>query len=244
MEVTASMSMPIIRDNVLWGLVACQHHAGAMPISFEKRMVCGSLAQLMSIQLEAKEDSENYQYRVHLQSLQSRFMEKLALKGDFLGANTVLDSSILDLVNASGAALCMNGKIQQIGDTFSVPETKELVIWLQGQIQSDLFSTNSLLDSGYSGSGASGISGLLAITLSNDKRNMLLWFRNELVHSLNWAGNPNKLVEYDQEGRSFLHPRKSFEAWKEIVHGHCEPWKSPEILAALDIRSSLIRVCH
>jgi len=98
------------------------------------------------------------------------------------------------------------------------------------------------LDSGYSGLGASGISGLLAITLSNDKRNMLLWFRNELVHSLNWAGNPNKLVECDQEGRSFLHPRKSFEAWKEIVHGHCEPWKSPEILAALDIRSSLISI--
>jgi light-regulated signal transduction histidine kinase (bacteriophytochrome) len=47
MKASASMSVSIVRDGALWGLVAC-HHTSPKPVSYEIREVCKHVAQILS----------------------------------------------------------------------------------------------------------------------------------------------------------------------------------------------------
>jgi chemotaxis family two-component system sensor kinase Cph1 len=84
-------------------------------------------------------------------------------------------------------------------------------------------------------------SGLLAIPIS--KRNYVLWFRPEVIQTVNWGGDPNHAFEATQlDGHLYLSPRKSFEEWKETVRLKSLPWQIAEINAALELRKAIINI--
>jgi light-regulated signal transduction histidine kinase (bacteriophytochrome) len=86
-------------------------------------------------------------------------------------------------------------------------------------------------------------SGLLAISVSKRYASYILWFRPEVVRTVKWGGNPAKPATQDPEGGpDRLHPRKSFEIWKETVKGRSLPWSLPEVEAAKDLRSSVLGI--
>ena len=60
-----------------------------------------------------------------------------------------------------------------------------------------------------------------------------------MIQTVKWAGNPEKAVE---SGTGRLHPRRSFEAWKETVRFHSSPWHPAEVDAASDLRSAVIGI--
>jgi light-regulated signal transduction histidine kinase (bacteriophytochrome) len=62
-----------------------------------------------------------------------------------------------------------------------------------------------------------------------------MWFRQEVVRTVGWAGDPRKDPD---AGR--LHPRKSFETWKEQVRNKSLAWNEVEIESANDLRNSII----
>jgi two-component system, chemotaxis family, sensor kinase Cph1 len=59
MNVSASMSVSIVRDGALWGLVAC-HFTSLKPVSYEVREVCKHVAQILSQQIAAREEAETF----------------------------------------------------------------------------------------------------------------------------------------------------------------------------------------
>jgi len=73
MGVTASMSISLIRDKNLWGLIAC-HHNSPKHVSYEVRTACEFLGQVMSLELATKEENEE-DYKIKLKSIQSKFVE-------------------------------------------------------------------------------------------------------------------------------------------------------------------------
>nr|WP_312993288.1 histidine kinase dimerization/phosphoacceptor domain -containing protein [Rhizobium populisoli] len=73
-------------------------------------------------------------------------------------------------------------------------------------------------------------SGLLAVTMSTEVPTILMWFRAEHLKVLEWAGNPHKDVPADPT--AVLHPRKSFEEWRETVRRHSRAWSHAEVGAA------------
>lgn len=77
-------------------------------------------------------------------------------------------------------------------------------------------------------------SGLLGIALSADT--VVLWFRAELIQVVEWSGDPRKNIDQTSEGRSSLHPRKSFEAWQETVRGRALPWERAIISAVREFQ--------
>jgi len=87
---------------------------------------------------------------------------------------------------------------------------------------------------------ASVASGALLIDLGEATDDYLLFLRRELVETIAWAGNPNKSVVADRHDR--LHPRKSFEAWQETVHGASRPWTETELESGLLLREHLLRL--
>jgi two-component sensor histidine kinase/CheY-like chemotaxis protein len=68
-----------------------------------------------------------------------------------------------------------------------------------------------------------------------------MWFRPELIGTVNWAGEPKKLLNGAADGDQ-LNPRKSFEVWKETVRGRSLAWAPGDLDAAFDLRVSLLHV--
>jgi signal transduction histidine kinase len=54
---------------------------------------------------------------------------------------------------------------------------------------------------------------------------------------VNWAGNPDKPVNLEN-GMARLHPRKSFELWKEAVTLHSKSWRPCEVAAVTELRKT------
>jgi chemotaxis family two-component system sensor kinase Cph1 len=80
--------------------------------------------------------------------------------------------------------------------------------------------------------------GLLAIQMNGDARVTIVWLRDELVQTINWAGPPDKVIAQGPHGPR-LTPRGSFDSWKQIVTGSSRAWHEIDSFAARELKSIL-----
>ena len=85
-------------------------------------------------------------------------------------------------------------------------------------------------------------SGMLALMISRVQKTYILWFRPEVIQTVNWGGNPHKPVAIEEDGSLRMSPRKSFALWQETVQLKSLPWKQCEVEAALELRSSIVGI--
>lgn len=242
MGVGASMSISLLKNKKLWGLIAC-HHDSANFLSYEVRTACEFLGQVMSLELAAKEENEDLDYKVKLKSIQSHFVEIIPQQDTLLDGLLNPEANLLELASATGTAICWNDQFYTIGQTPNPEQLTGLLTWIETQQQGNLFSTAALPKAYPAAESFSAIaSGLLSLAISRINRNYILWFRPEVVKTVNWGGNPNKPVEVFDNGEVRLSPRKSFAAWQETVHGQSLPWKPCELEAVLELRSAIVGI--
>ncbi|HEY9845279.1 MAG TPA: ATP-binding protein, partial [Candidatus Caenarcaniphilales bacterium] len=242
MEVAASMSISLVKDKKLWGLIAC-HHQSEKYLTYEVRTACEFLGQVMSLELATKEDNEDLDYRMKLKLIQSQFVEAIPQAENFIDGLVESESNLLELVSAQGVALSSLDELVVMGKTPSEAEIQDLLAWLPTKIQQDIFSTDSLPKI-YPAAEQfkDAASGLLALSISKTQKNYILWFRPQVIQTVTWGGNPHKPVEVAPDGSLHLSPRKSFERWQETVRLKSLPWKQCEIEAALELKSAIIGI--
>lgn len=242
MGVGASMSISLLQDQKLWGLIVC-HHSTPRYVPHSVRTMCEFVGQVMSVELSNKEAREDLDYKMTLKSLQGKLVESLSQSERFLDGLIQLDSNLLDLVSASGAAICTGDQIICIGRTPPESELTALRDWVKTQIQHNLFQTRSLAQLYPAAESFKAVaSGLLALELSQFQQNYIFWFRPEVIQTVSWGGNPNNPVEVTESGERRLLPRKSFEKWQETVQGCSLPWKACEIEVVAELRSLIVGV--
>ncbi|AUT00032.1 cyanobacterial phytochrome A [Nostoc sp. CENA543] len=242
MGVTASMSISLLKNQKLWGLIAC-HHQSPKYVPYEIRSACEFLGQMASIEMSAKEDNENKESKIQLKSVHSKLVEYMSVENNFTDALINYHPNILDLVNATGAAICLHGKYHFVGHTPSQPDIEHLINWLSNHQNQEVFYTDSLATIYPEAEQLRDVaSGLIAISISKSQKNYILWFRPEEIQTVNWGGNPHKAVEIKANGSVRLSPRKSFALWQETVQLKSLPWKPYEINAALELRSAIISI--
>ena len=241
MGVRASMSISIIDDGALWGLIAC-HHLSPRYLPYEVRAACEFLGQAFSLQLTAKRDSEDHQYRAQVNTVGLRLIQQIAEVHPLDYALTAGRLSMLDLVDAGGAALCIDGQIVSLGQTPTDDQIRTLIAWLGAQPERGIYSIVSLATACPELANCKDTaSGVLAAPISRAQGEYLLWFRPELLQVVNWGGEPTKAVELHDDGVR-LRPRRSFELWQQMVALHARPWKSFEIAAASDLRNAVLSI--
>ena len=188
MGVSASMSISLIQDQKLWGLIAC-HHSTPRYVNYSVRTLCEFVGQVMSIELANKQAYEDLDYKMALNVLQGSFVESLSRSERLVTGLVALDSKLLELVNASGAAICAGEEIFCIGQTPSKPELYALQDWVKTQIEYNLLQTRSLSKLYPAAESFKAVaSGLLALELSKARQHYILWFRPEVIQAVNWGG--------------------------------------------------------
>jgi light-regulated signal transduction histidine kinase (bacteriophytochrome) len=239
METAASMSVSILRDGRLWGLISC-HNKEPRTVPFQVRAVCDLFGRAFSLRLSAIEHSHDLERRVEVQAAYSRLVAMMADGADFAASLFDHGPSLVSFVNAQGAAILTEGRCLLLGDTPEEAQVRELAQWLFRSVKEEVYGTDSL-PGAYPEAEAykDKACGLLAVAVSKLYPRYVLWFRPEVIQTLKWGGNPHKPVETKGD-RLILHPRRSFETWLETVRNRSMPWKPSEVEGAAELRNTIV----
>ena len=241
MGTLASMSVSLIVKGKLWGLISC-HNAEPCPVSVEKRTACEQLGQILSLCIETREDGAELQFRLDVRRIMVEMLGHLTKGADFLDNLSGVFPELLRFARAGGVAVVVDDRILTYGDTPDDKAIRALSTWLAVHGHTELFHTNHLAGAYPPASTLKGVaSGLLALPISRIHQHYLLWFRPELVQTVEWAGNPHE-KQAPQGAPTQLSPRQSFAAWRETIHGHSLPWHAAEIELAVEFRSALLGI--
>lgn len=241
MGVAASMSISIIVDNKLWGLFACHHYAPLSP-SFERRSVCELFAQMFSMRLESRERKETVEFERRARDISDQLLGAVASDETLLNDPGWLGDILTTAIPADGVGVWINGSSAFSGITPKADEFRRIIAVLNETSDGRVIATDSIASLV---PGAEQFSeraaGMLAIPISRSARDYVLLFRQEIIRSVRWGGDPHKPVEYGPNGPR-LTPRESFAEWKELVEGHSRPFTSSELRVAETLRATLIEV--
>ncbi|MEL6778683.1 MAG: ATP-binding protein [Cyanobacteria bacterium J06597_16] len=243
MGVRATLAISLVRNNRLWGLLVC-HHNGPRQLSYELRTVCEFLGQVVALELSNKTDSEDADYRLRIKTLQTQFVEALPQHESLQAGLMHNPENLLALTGATGVAFCEKGDIALQGKTPTQADVRGLLAWLSDQFDGQsLYQTEKLSEVYPPAEKFAGrTSGLLALSVSEAQQVFVLWFREEVLQTVNWAGNPEKPMLVGDDGELRMSPRQSFAKWEQTVKGRSRRWLPCEIEAAIELRRSIINL--
>ncbi len=239
MGVAASLSVSIMRGDELWGLLACHNSTPKVP-SFQRRSAAELFGQLYSLQVESLERTQSARYEADARAAHNRLLASATGKEDVIGSLARAADELRALVPCDGVAVCSGDRFETSGEAPDRQGMVELLGSLHDIDTSRVFATDSIAERHPAAARhADRAAGMLVIPISRAPRDYLIFFRKELVRTVVWAGDPNKAAE---PGATRLHPRRSFEAWRQTVRGRCAPWTAPELRAAESLRITLLEV--
>jgi light-regulated signal transduction histidine kinase (bacteriophytochrome) len=241
MGVAASMSLSIVVNGALWGLVACHNYA-PKALTLAERVAVEMFAEVFSLRVEAFERAEALSAATRAREALDRIVAETSAEtrvDDFLRSRlTALNA----LIPSDGVALILDGEWSLAGVTPPADRLAALVGHLRERGGARVYATHSLSrEFAEAADYAAEASGLLAVPLSQSPRDYLVFFRREQVETLNWGGDPNKTYASGPNGDR-LSPRKSFEIWKETVRCQSAPWSSIDRQTAETARVQLLEI--
>ena len=232
MGVCASLSASIVCEDELWGMLVL-HHYSPRYVAADVRVACETFAQILSLHVEAKLLAQNSVLRAEARSVREELVGRLTGATDI--GSVLASVDLLDYLGATGAVVHLDRQLHFVGETPAAADILLLLDWLNG-INRPLFET-SHLSSVYDPATAFApiASGLLAVGLSREPRDYVLWFRPEMASTVRWAGDPSKPTKVDRHGAR-LTPRGSFAEWREVTRMRATPWSAVDLEAAEALR--------
>lgn len=223
--VNGSMSISILAENALWGLVI-GHHRRPHYVTPETRALAGLVTDAFALRVQELANLQAWREQLAGIQVRNQLLRRLAAADDFVAALTQGEPTMGDLLQAGGAAVASDGRVALVGATPPEEIVAALAEWLREAVPADArtFATDDL--SRYWPAAADHVgtaAGLLAAWADGERRHLLLWVRPEVVATVTWGGDPNEKVLADTVTRTVL-PRRSFERWVEERRGEAEPW--------------------
>ncbi|UZR99017.1 ATP-binding protein [Chondrinema litorale] len=231
MGVGASMSVSIIQDGKLWGLIAC-HHLTEKHIAYRTRMVTELMGHIFSTLLSSFYDVsykiENTNRALLLSKISKKILDK-NLKDDQIA------NELMSIMKADAMAIVIKGKIQQFNTTLSPEKLEKLFEYFKSNSPLAIFQTNEVDKTFKDHEILKELEGgLMVVPINHSNNDTIIWFRKPLNSEVNWAGKPEKNVEETKAGFR-LSPRSSFKLWKETIKSKSAPWSNFDVETALAI---------
>ena len=244
MGTLSSMSISIVCDGKLWGLIS-GHHAMPHSVPYLVRSACDLLTRIVSSQLMAFRTASKLEKMMHFHGVHRMMLTHMAAENDYVAAIASQMSYLAQVTDGEGAALVIDGHCEMHGQTPGEHAIHRLAAWMDAQPDLMLFESRHLKrEIDWADEISDVASGLLAIRISDVRQSYLMWFRPEVVRTVNWAGEPPTLSDgqSNTDREKSLHPRESFRIWKEMVRGRSAPWTEMEIESAREFRNALVTI--
>ena len=239
MEVRASLSVPIIVNQDLWGLISCHHDA---PLSFNgfQRQQIIDLAQAMTNKLRSLKAEESMRYIEYKTNHLDRLTKHIWQHRDSKVSEAIA-AELLQRLEADGLAIHYGNQWQCFGLHPEVSRLEDFLAFVPrvrsscGVLQTDCCSAKfpkleDLIEKG---------SGLLAIWAGKSRYQLsLLFFRQEFKRMVNWGGMPPSVED------KHLGPRTSFALWRTMMEKHSKPWSREQEFTGQAIAHQLLSYCE
>ncbi len=243
MGVGATLTLSLVIDGRLWGMIACHHRVAKLP-SPALRGSCDLVSQIISFLI-----AHHIQYdEMHDHAYRRQCIEEIGTTLN--GHDSVMDGlvaardQILNLVGATGALLCFEGRRQCIGVTPGPAEAAQLMVMLRPLGSGNVFSTDNV--AGVLPEAAplrATASGVLMLSTRASTGEGILWFRPEYARTVKWGGNPDKSTEVDPE-TGWISPRKSFSEWRTKVELCSLPWRASDCEIVMSLQRVISTQFH
>jgi chemotaxis family two-component system sensor kinase Cph1 len=235
MGVSSTMSISIMVEGQLWGLVAC-HHTQAKLVPHPVRVTCEVMARIFSSSIAAAEEKDKHFRATAVLELAQSISVRLRSERDVTGTLREQSEYIKSAMRADGVAFYGNGKLTLDGITPSSDQVNLLLEWLTAHQQVHILATERLAsDYPAAATFTNDASGILSMRIALGGPDFIIWFRSAIVKTIHWAGNPEKPVEAPTPGGR-INPRRSFELWKQTVGDSTEPWDETDKQFARSMR--------
>lgn len=241
MHVGATLTISLILENRLWGLIAC-HHYTPLYLTYAQRRAALLYGHFLSSQIKVRQVAEEYEVYSVVEAHLQQLLNAMQQDGDF-GFKFRNFTSLLSVTNSSGAAILHRGQLYEKGLVPSRDRVKELFQWLSQNTTGVQFTTDHLAK--YYGNAekiSQQAAGIVYFKLGDATKDAIIWFRAERERTINWAGNPATAIQKTVTNQ--LTPRSSFALFKQKIRNQSRDWKVSEINAATRFASSLQNQLH
>lgn len=241
MGVAASMSVSIVVNGRLWGLIAC-HHTTPKQVPYSIRMAADVMAQVLASTVQTLETRERAELIEQSAEVRTRLMETLLHNDDALAALALHADAVCRSFDADALIVAQNGRLLVHGPldaALAAAIVKSLPAGAEELVRRETLADwpQPLHDSHeLPGKWV----GMLALRFDPALEGWLVALRQEQVESVRWAGQPDKVVRHGPLGAR-LTPRGSFDEWRETVRGRAEPWQETRIVIARNLLAEMHR---
>ncbi len=221
MGVKASMSISLVSNNELWGLVAC-HHYSTLRLTSSCLRFCEIFGGNISALLQNLENTHLLQRSVAAEKaaygLEAGFRTNNRLH-DLVGQQS---NEIMALLEAQGMVLRIGDRTQSFG---VLPiETLPFEVIANQSVDGISVCENLGAVTELTEEQTARASGAAYLQLSEEGDDFLVLVREEYEQIIRWAGKPGKIETVGEDGVKRLSPRGSFALWRQERRGCSKPF--------------------
>ncbi len=240
MGVSATMSIGLVVDGVLWGMLAC-HHMAPKVITAETRIAAELFGQFLSLIIQQKQEIMAAEARARAAEARRRIIAETKADRDLLNAFRDLVPIFKDVIDCDGLAITRDGKLLTHGSTPSPNAILNIAQWLTTD-ENLIEGSAALAEDGWAGGAdLDDSAGCLLVRATAAYPLQLMFFRDEVVRNIKWAGRPAKKLEDSEYGKR-ISPRESFKAFIAEQQGHSNPWQADDLAAARELQVLLTQI--
>lgn len=224
MGVRASLSVSIVVQGKLWGLIAC-HSSQPHFVSHPIRNILEFIGGMIALRNSAFENIRNAKLSSQLDELISRITRDIYNNDDTWLPLHLNQDRVLKLADAETFVVNFENQQFILGRPISSNAALRIGELLTQLPKSGMLVTDRLCDhTDLPIEDRRHAAGILAFRIGNTDHSCA-WLRPEKVIQVKWAGSPSKEVSIDDQGIAKICPRKSFETWTEVWHERSTPWE-------------------
>jgi len=234
MGVISNMTLSIIVGGKLWGLFAF-HHMSQHIIGPSLRGAAELFVQFYSLQMEQRQAGKRSLTRSMAKEFEDVILNRSGYADTAVAAVKSIAGPLCKFVEADGLSAVSNTEVLLHGITPSAETVREISRILLDDSKATVVETDCLLELGVE---AGPSAGALAIQVGPVSKDALIFFRNEAIQSVTWAGAPEKQIVDGEDGPRLL-PRGSFLAYVKEQKGKSLAWEENSFIAAEALREIL-----
>lgn len=243
LKIRSTLVLPLVVDNRLWGMIAF-HDQEVRHVSPKLDESLQAIAQSISSAMDrilrseyAEADARGLDVVKSLAAVISKSPQRMRLIHDYA-------NELKQAVQCEGFMLRIAGDIVVAGVTPHVKDRHAFVDAIYRLANAQTLSTKSIsqLDPSLQ-KFASWAAGVMAVPLSTERDDIVIWLRPDQQQTLRWAGNPLSNIYVDDDGKKRLSLRTSFDLWTQATRDTCLPWTAHDRAAALATAAQLQLLC-
>ncbi len=242
MGVRATLTISLMIDGKLWGMLACHHHQPWLPPHDTRnfmRSACDLIASVVGTRIEDLTILEQKRRSAVFSKTLTALRRSAQTDGATLGLIAQSDG-LCETFEATRWGFRVGGVDRVSG--FGVDDPPALVTLDRvASLAADLpcGGVRQFCELGNSTPpglpGLADAAGVLIARLPAGRDGFCFFVRPDVVRETNWAGDPDKLTVVATDEGPRLEPRRSFARWKQIHSGSARAWdpSDEEAVAAL-----------